>query len=247
MASSSLQVYPGPTGATGAAIPASISTIASSSSIAITPDYTHLITGTNTISTMTGGTTGSTVILIASESDILILSHGTGSDNLKLRDSKNFGIYSGESVTFQYDGTKWIEVGRNTRSILSYKSTQSAITVSGTSEATAVSLFSHDSIPCDGVTLVQIEFSCNALTSSTSSDTYFVLFEDGVSKGFIGVSTIDSASYPITTSRIFTPSSGNHQYSIKAYRTTGNNTIQAGNGTSGNYSAAYSIITRVFR
>ena len=47
MASSSLQVYPGPTGATGAAIPASISTIASSSSIAITPDYTHLITGTN--------------------------------------------------------------------------------------------------------------------------------------------------------------------------------------------------------
>ena len=158
--------------------------VESASSISITSNTVNYITGTTSISSMTGGAPGDTVILSASgqaTGGCLILRHGTSSKNLSLRDLTNFGIYNGESVTFQYTGSYWVEIGRNVKEILNYKSitTNTAITTSYVESFAGVfNVATTDNITYDGVTYVDIEvYISEVYTTIVNATLYLTLWE----------------------------------------------------------------------
>jgi microcystin-dependent protein len=90
--------------------------VASASSIAITGNSTYLLTGTTGVSTATGATAGNTLTLVASGQSVgssVTLNYGVIANALSLRDGANLAIFAGESVTFVYNGTYWLETARS--------------------------------------------------------------------------------------------------------------------------------------
>ena len=255
MANTAAQRYVGATGVTGATGPGIISnssTIASASTIAITPRYTHFITGNTPIVTMTGGTTGDIVTLVMADqtTSYLLLTHGTSANNLSMRDLRSFGIYRDESVTFQYDGAKWIEINRDVKTVLDSIEIKANVSITGTTESGATTAITNSFIQFDGVTPIEIEFyTPNLQVSSTSM--YVILKSTDVvggSKTSLGIMGGDSiaatSNMPVTCLYSFTPGAGQLQYSINAYATGGSGLITAGSGTLGAYVPAYSVIRR---
>lgn len=108
------------TTAVGAAGQAYGGTVASASSIALTPNSTMLLTGTTTVATGTGGSSGNLVTLVASgqSSGVTVgISHTVGANKFSLRDGTAVGLLAGDSITFAYDGTQWIEISRNFKTL----------------------------------------------------------------------------------------------------------------------------------
>ena len=247
MANTAAQTYVGTTGITGPSAPLGIATVASASAIAITSGYTHLITGSTSISTMTGGSTGNIVTLVASGQATgicVVLNHGTGSNNLYMRDSVNFGIYVGESVTFQYDGTKWIEINRNVRTVLNSTQITSSVSITATTEATATTVVTNTAFTFDGTTPIEIRFYTPVFQSGGVTNMYLTLYDGSSSIGLMGGSSIQTYGYPVTASRSLTPTNASHTYSIRSFRSAVNSTIVAGVAGSAAYVPAYSVIRR---
>jgi hypothetical protein len=258
MTSSSEQTYMGPAGPSGAAAPYGISTIATASTIAITSGYTHLITGVVPITKMTGGIQGYTVTLVASAQSsgiCIIITNGDGftQDTLSLVGSRSLGLYAGESITFQYDGFKWVEVGRNLKDILDFQSISSTVPFTGGQFSTAQLVIAHNAITFDGATPIEIKFHCPAITAQKpyGSDGISIQIWAGTvytaDIGYMGKGNIQSSSYIGSYSRYFIPPHSSVQYTIRVLGTTespGSNYIQAGNSSSGNYGNAYSVIRR---
>ena len=238
-------------------------TIAAASSIAIANNTVNSVTGTTTISSMTGGTPGSIVTLQASgqaNGDCLILANGIGSNNLSLRDSQNFGIYAGESVNFQYDGFKWVEINRNVRTILqtvriTTGTTITAITsTSGNSGGTLIADLGAMSF--DGSTPMSLEYHIPFISSAFNVN--------GISRVLFwqtSPSSIQIGSYflyyqpasgsqeytPLKNSYRFTPAQGSATYRLAANRdSSGLSTayVFAGGNTSGGACTGYLRIAR---
>jgi hypothetical protein len=254
MANTAAQTYVGATGVTGATGPGIISnssTIASASTIAITPRYTHFITGNTPIVTMTGGTTGDIVTLVMADQTTyyLLLTHGTSANNLSMRDLRSFGIYKDESVTFQYDGAKWIEINRDVKTVLDSIEIKANVSITGTSENSATTVITNSFRQYDGATPIEIEFYTPNL--QVSSTTMYVILKSAdvlggpkTSLGIMAGDSIPTSNIPFRCLYSFTPAAGQLQYSINVYATGGSGLITAASGTSGTYVPAYSVIRR---
>jgi len=200
--------------------------VASAASISITSNTVNYITGTTSISSMTGVAPGDTVTLSASgqaTGGCLILVHGTGSNNLSLRDLANFGIYNGESVTFQYTGSYWVEINRNVKEIINYKSITADTSVTTSYSETFAGVFNvatTDNITYDGVTYVDIEMYLSDLYSLLiNANLYLTLWEVN-SQTAIG--RIARYSDPSSAGNFHRPGHGRIR-------------LQPGSGTSGAY------------
>jgi hypothetical protein len=221
-------------------------TIASASSIATTNNTVNYITGTTNINTMTGGTTGSIVTLQSygqATGICIILVHGTGSNALSLRDSQNLGIYAGESVTFQYNGSYWIEINRNLREILDSSSYSANISVSATTQASpnrfptggANGSLELSSIKFDGYTAVEIHgwayMIQNVTDGTNAAPTLYIslwdsvdgganTFVNNIGFGSVAQSTTVSSQCIWHTAYRFIPSAASHKYSFALWRST---------------------------
>jgi len=236
---------------TSGTVTAGVSTIASASSIAITNNSIHLITGTTGISAMTGGVLGSYVTLVASGQATgvcVVLNNGTTSNALSLRDSANLGIYAGESVTFMYDGTKWVEIGRDLRSVLDYVQGTSNTNITATTAGTANTIVTATAFTSDGATPVDITYFAAAIDTPNvvNGTVSLILYEDGTNRGRIGDSPgIQNTRFGFGTyvTRL-TPASGSRTYSMRGYVNGGTGVIQAGAGTTTTYTPTYIKISR---
>jgi len=213
--------------------------IASAASISITSNAVNYITGTTSISSMTGGAPGDTVTLSASgqaTGGCLILRHGTGSNNLSLRDLANFGIYNGESVTFQYTGSYWVEINRNVKEIINYKSitTDTSVTTTPYTETFAgvFNVATTDNITYDGVTYVDIEMYLSDLYSLlVSAELYLTLWEVNYQTAIGRIARYSDPSSAGNFHRPghgrvrLQPGSGTYQYKLGANSVTAATTI----------------------
>ena len=212
-------------------IPVGYGTVASGSAIAITGSGTYLLTGTTSVNTMTGGSVGRTVTLVASGQSAgvcVVLNHATSTNNLSLRDSANLGIYAGESVTFMFDGAKWIEVARDLRKVLAYNFAEPSGTISATSAATAQTLATASSVTFDGSTPVVITlYLYQWATGSTGSSSVFAnLYDDSTPKQRVAYLSNGTDAYQqgqtLFTQVRLTPTAAARAYSIRAWRATSN-------------------------
>lgn len=223
--------------------------LASATAIAAT-NRIHLLTGTTAVNTMTGGlVAGQTVTLVASGQAAgvcVVLNHATGANNLALRDGQNLGIYAGESVTFMYDGTKWIEVDRNLKTVLDYQQITADANITGTTEATATAAITASAITFDGATPIRVEVWIKKINRGTSWINP-VLY-DGTSIGNFNV----PGEIPITgtyeSNKVFerrlTPSAASHTYSFRCYVDAGTGVVSAGAGGSGSQVPSHMTISR---
>jgi hypothetical protein len=235
---------------TSGQIAAGVSTVASASAIAVNPGYTILLTGTTAVNTMTGGSLGAVVTLVASGQATgvcVVLNHATSTNNLSLRDSANLGIYAGESVTFVYDGTKWVEADRNLKTVLGYTELTSNTNVTATTEATATTLITASAFTFDGATPIEIRTWAASFAGGTN---YIVpVLYDGTSIGLFAVAgafpwAAGSQQGEVVQSRRIIPTAASHTYSLRAYVDAGTGSVKAGTGGSGAVMPAYLEIRR---
>lgn len=124
---------------------------------------------------------------------------------------------------------------------LSYVEFTSDVAVTATTEATASTVVTSDSIECDGSPIF-IEFYTCQVTKGTNTITV-CLYEDTGSIGQLANASANQAGG--TYARRRTPSIGRHTYSIRAFVDAGlTGTVQAGAGGSGNQMPGFIRITR---
>jgi len=221
-----------------------VATVASASSIAVTNNAINYITGTTGITNMTGGVLGGIVTLIASNQAAgacVVLNHGTSTNNLSLRDSINLGIYAGESVTFQYNGSYWVEINRNLRTIIENKATTSAITTITTTDTSSSTLFaSTSSITYDGATYITLEVFAPTCAPPAIAGNYVIatVYDGSTNTGYMVerktcASGADYASFTgISTIR---PTAGAHTYNVRLWQTVNGGNVTSGVGGAGAY------------
>ena len=219
-----------------------VSTVASASSIAVTNNAINYITGTTGITDMTGGVLGGIVTLIASaqaDGACVVLNHD--SSKISLRDSLNLGIYAGESVTFKYDGLKWVEINRNLRTIIENKATTSAITTITTTDTSSSTLFaSTSSITYDGATYITLEVFAPASSPPAVTNNYVIatVYDGSTNSGYMVerktcAANANYASFTgISTIR---PTAGAHTYNVRLWQTVSGGNVTSGNGGASAY------------
>jgi len=218
-----------------------VSTVASASSIGVTAPGTYLLTGTTSVATITGGTTGMTITVQASgqASGVpVVLTYGAGANAIKLAAGRSLGIYAqvpadttagaGESVTLRYDGTAWVEIARDLRKVLTYDIAAASGTISGINVAAGNAMATATSMTFDGVTPVTISlYLYYWATGSTASSAVFANLWDGATAlqriGYLNNgSTAYSQSATLFLQARLTPTAAARAYAIKAFRATSN-------------------------
>ena len=101
--------------------------------------------------------------------------------------------------------------------------------ISGTTEGTATTIISGNSITYDG-TEVRVEFYCPEMASATSAVT-FVFTKDGTALGQHAMQP--SLTIPVNLVIYDTPSAGAHTYAVKAFNVTPTSIASAGAGGAG--------------
>ena len=244
-------------------VASSVSTVASASSIAVTGPGTYLLTGTTTVATITGGAVGMTITVQASgqaSGTPVVLTYGAGSNAIKLSGGRSLGIYAqvpadtaagaGESVTLRYDGTAWVEIARDLRSVIDYVQITSPVTVTGTTAALATTCITSSTFTVDGATPFEFKVMCPSIQCVGSSASLNVnVWEGSTDKGNIGrveaggtAGTAPRA--PMSGSRRYVPAAASYTWTAKAWRTVADGEFTAGAGTAGTYAPAYMQITR---
>jgi hypothetical protein len=133
---------------------------------------------------------------------------------------------------------------------ISYTPITASVNLTATSAPTAQTVITAGAGVFDGYP-VMIEFYCPMATppqSSVNGQIQIDLWDGSTDLGIIAQVITPAAGLllmPVTASRIFNPSAGNHTFSIRAWVAgTGTSTIGAGAGGVGNYVPAYLRITR---
>ena len=226
-------------------------TIASASAIAVITGATHLLTGTTSVNTMTGGSLGGVVTIVASGQATgicVVLNHATGANNLSLRDSANIGLYAGESVTFAFDGAKWVEADRNLKTVLATVSVTSNVTVTATTEATAAAIATLPAITFDGATPMKIEFYCGLTSLSVVAATGQTSVWDSSTEvnKYTYIDQTYTSNVGVAIFLPITPTAAAHTYSVRGWVSSGNNIYYAGTvgGGAGVYGPIYMAISR---
>jgi len=218
-----------------------VATVASASSIAITGPGTYLLTGTTTVATITGGTTGMTITVQASAQASgvpVVLTYGTGANAIKLAGGRSLGIYAqvpadtaagaGESVTLCYDGTAWVEIARDLRKVLTYNFAEPSGTILSTTVAGGNTLATASSITFDGATPFVISlYLYYWSTGATAGSAVFANLWDGTTAkqrvAYLSNSAVASAqALTLFTQVRLTPTAAARAYSIRAWRVTSN-------------------------
>jgi hypothetical protein len=220
-----------------------ISTVASASSIAVTAPGTYLLTGTTTVATITGGTTGMTITVQASAQASgvpVVLTYGTGANAIKLAGGRSLGIYAqvpadtaagaGESVTLRYDGTTWVEIARDLRTLLAYSTVVTNQTIVATTEAGATAIATLAAITFDGATPVNIDFFAPYTTHSTAAAISRTAIWDGATEvnKFTERDQTYTSNMGVVISFPITPTAASHTYAVKSWVTAGNVIYYAG-------------------
>lgn len=223
--------------------------VASASSIAITPNSTMLLTGTTNVQTMTGGSSGNIVTLLASGQAAgipVVIVNGTG--NIRLRDGANFGLYAGECLTFVYDGTNWVEIDRNVKAVLGYTEFTGIVTANNVAEAAATQIVAAPAITFDGATPVVVEFGADSFAPGGGLTGGINLWDGATDLGrmFDAVTvtlTADTPAGPLH--RRLTPTNASHTYSARVWTTTVSNfNVTGGAGGAGTKMPGYIKISR---
>jgi hypothetical protein len=220
-----------------------ISTVASASSIAVTAPGTYLLTGTTSVATITGGTTGMTITVQASgqASGVpVVLTYGTGANAIKLAGGRSLGIYAqvpadtaagaGESVTLRYDGTAWVEIARDLRTLLAYSTVVTNQTITATTEAGATAIATLAAMTFDGATPVNIDFFCAYTSHSVAAAVSQTAIWDGATEvnKFTNRNQTYTSEMGVVISFPITPSAAAHTYAVKSWVSAGNVVYYAG-------------------
>jgi hypothetical protein len=119
---------------------------------------------------------------------------------------------------------------------LDYVQFTSTLTVSVTS-ASPTGILSGALLSYDGATPILVSFFCPAVMPGVNDYGGFILWDSvaGAAVGQLGViastsSTGGGMGAPVFLQRLLTPSAGQHQYQIKAYRGSIDMSVSAGNG-----------------
>lgn len=123
--------------------------------------------------------------------------------------------------------------------------TASPAAVSATTEGTAVAQITGNSVTYDG-TRVKVEFYCPQVLQSTSltATLVFLCGTRVVGHAILTTGASTPGSNPGQPHMVFdTPSAGAHTYSVAMYVSTGNATVVAGAGGSGNLVPAFLRVT----
>ena len=220
-----------------------VSTVASASSIAVTGPGTYLLTGTTSVATITGGTTGMTITVQASgqASGVpVVVTYGTGANAIKLTGGRSLGIYAqvpadtaagaGESVTLRYDGSAWVEIARDLRTLLAYSTVVTNQTITTTTEAGATAIATLAAITFDGATPVNIDFFCAYTTHSVGAAVSQTAIWDSSTEvnKFTSRNQTYTSEMGVTISFPITPSAAAHTYAVKSWVSAGNVVYWAG-------------------
>ena len=232
-----------------------VATVASASSIAITGPGTYLLTGTTTVATITGGTSGMVITLQASAQASgvpVVLTYGTGANAIKLSGGRSLGIYAqvpadtaagaGESVTLRHDGTAWVEISRDLRKVLSYNFAEASAIISATTAASAQTMATASSVTFDGATPIVITMYMYQWSTGTTagSAVFATLYDDATAKWRVAyLNNVGAAAQGATmfTQVRLTPTAAARAYGIRVWRATSNgewNTTTNPSGTSDN-------------
>ena len=242
-------------------VASSVSTVASASSIAVTGPGTYLLTGTTTVATITGGAVGMTITVQASaqaSGTPVVLTYGAGSNAIKLSGGRSLGLYAqvpadtaagaGESVTLRYDGTAWVEIARDLRTVLDYVQGTANTNITATTAGTANTIVTATAFTSDGATPIDITYFAAAIDTPNvvNGTVSLILYEDGTNRGHIGDSPgIQNSRFGFGTYITrFTPASGARTYSMRGYVNGGTGVIQAGAGTTTTYTPTFIKISR---
>lgn len=120
-----------------------------------------------------------------------------------------------------------------------YDQITAGVTVSGTVIGSATTVIAGSSHAFDG-NAVMMEFFAPAVTPGASGGVDFYLMEGATQIGVIGsAGPGGSPVEPFIAKYRFTPSAGNHTYSIVGVRSTANASVSAGLAGTGTYVPAY--------
>jgi hypothetical protein len=143
-------------------------------------------------------------------------------------------IGAGIPFTGQLSPTGGVTQGTGGVTTLGYKEFAGTVPITATSEATAQAVVTADAITFDGATSIEVEFSAPEVVTQGAGNTTVsaVLYEDGVSIGIIGrsVLAVNEASPWRCKSKRFTPTNGDHVYSIRFFAGATGASVIAGAG-----------------
>lgn len=118
-----------------------------------------------------------------------------------------------------------------------YNEYTAAVSITATTEATATTVATASAVAFDGATSVWVEFFSTDVQPAVvaGAEIIFALYDGASSIGLFGRVSASSAGSaaadPVVLRRRFTPAAATKTYSIRAYRTGGDGTVQAGNGS----------------
>jgi hypothetical protein len=133
---------------------------------------------------------------------------------------------------------------------LAYTERTGDVSVTGTSAATATVVVTAPALTFDGATAIVCEFSAAAVrTPASAGRTVTIALFDGASiRCNLAIADAAAAAaaiiMPVSGRLRFTPTSGSHTFSVRAWVDAGSGTIRAGDGGSGADSPAALRITR---
>lgn len=107
-----------------------------------------------------------------------------------------------------------------------YVEATSTLTVTATTEATAQTFITGASHSYSGSQRVRVEFGCTLIQASAGTGVVS-LFEDGATIGWLCEWNANINGMTVYASRFFTPASGSHTYSIRAWKTAGTVSLTA--------------------
>lgn len=131
---------------------------------------------------------------------------------------------------------------------LDYKEITADVSVTATTEATAVTVVTSNPIACDGSPVVVEFWAASAYPlNAANANIAFWLFQDGASIGRIGFVQTPAAGFtllPVSLRRRFTPTVASHTFSIRASASASPGNVSAGLGGPGGVTPAFLRVTR---
>jgi len=219
--------------------------LASAATLAITNEF-HGVTGTTTITNITdalGASKSQQVQLLIKGGPLTIQNNGGGTGNIRTNSGADTVYPTNAIVTFVNDGTVWREgVGANPGRELDYAQFTGTVSVTGTTEGTAVAVVTGNSITYDG-SRVKVEFFAPEVTDSSVTTGYAVVLRDSTVLGHVRTAANTTGLKAVYGVVFDTPASGAHIYKVQAYG-SGTYSISGGAGGPGVLVPGFIRVTR---